>query len=300
MAYCFKLIFWILVMIPCVSKADERGLKKKIDDLKIKVDNTQDQDLKSELLFDLAKAYYLDQDLKCAFEYYLAALESYHVMPHPSKESENPTYKEALKIYLTAHGTSIESVSRTLIKNFRPRIDIEIDNTQLRFIIADAYANLGEFYPFFEQFYQAYSENPQHYLAYKTKAILHIKLFERYYPGEVKESHRKAIQENLAKATNIYPKDSSIYRLIMTYCNENEKNEVVRSCLSKILEKDLIVPRSELEFYVQRAIENEDIELTQRFFKRAQEWYQFSRAVSTAQHLLEQKVKSSYQEKSPG
>lgn len=138
----------------------------------------------------------------------------------------------------------------------------------------------------FEVFYQAYQRHPHHYLAYKTQAILWIKLFERALPGETKESARTQLLKHLEMAEGLYPQDTSLYRLKILYASQSEKPKIVLESLNKIIREDIVIPRAELEFYLQEALSLSGREATLRFIDKASQWYHFSRAIEAAREQM--------------
>lgn len=238
----------------------------------------------------LAILLYRDQEHEQAFKVFLGALER---IPQSFKSHSTPEeevlYKEALELYLERGISLAPATATAILQRYESVLQANPSYHQLRFIVAAAYANLGKFEDFFDQFYTAYMHDPDHYMAFKTKAILHIKLFERAKVGEEREAQRKLILDKLRKAQEKNPDDHTLYKAMIAFSPENERAEVISRCLNKIIGSNMILPRSEITFYVQQSIGAGQKELAERFIKKAQQWYQYSRSIEEAQKYLENK-----------
>jgi hypothetical protein len=231
---------------------------------------------------------YKQQQQEKAFQIFIEALALVpltQVTPKISAE-EDEVYQQALKLYLTTKNERLCSGSQELLSRYAPILEAHPEYEQLAFIVAAAYANLGDYAHFFDLFYRAYLQYPNHYLAHKTQAILSIKLFERALPGQEKERWRSKILFHLDQAQQLYPMDISIYRLMILYAPAEQRPTYVADSLKKIIAGDIVIPRLDLEFYVQQALSLNDIELIQSFLDKASEWYHYSRILNAARQQL--------------
>lgn len=237
----------------------------------------------------LAAAYFKDQDQEKAFSTFLEAL---HDIPNretpPVSKKEKKIYEEALKTYLSHSAVTAQEASVNILDSYESIYKEHPNYTQLGFLIAISYANLGLFDAFFPTFYKSYKKYPQHYLAYKTKAILHIKLFEKGRTPEEKEQERILIIENLELAAKQFPTDSSLYKLTIAFSPSDRKKQVTIKNLNKIIEDNILVSRQDINFFVQQALSIKQKELAQQFLDKAKEWYQYSRAIDNAQEAINQ------------
>ena len=85
-------------------------------------------------------------------------------------------------------------------------------------------------------------------MAYKTQAVLHIKLYERVRTAAEREEQREAVMAFVRKAMDKNAKDSGLYKLMMLFASEKEKPVVVKDCLNKILEDPMIIARGDIAF----------------------------------------------------
>ncbi len=51
----------------------------------------------------------------------------------------------------------------------------------------------------------------------------------------------------------------------------------------------MIIPRGELEFFIQNALDYADLELAERFLNRAKTWVPYSRTITAAQQLIDKR-----------
>lgn len=267
----------------------ERNLKQAIT-LQKEVIEKSNLEAKSESTYELALLYLKDQDQENAFQTFLTALDQ-----PPSTVAKgkmlvrqpdlDATSEKLLNIYLDYNSTSPQETALKLIETATATKD-NISSPSQEYLIAIAYANLGRYEEFFQKFYKAYLEQPDHYLAYKTKAILHIKLLERKIREEERSIQREAIVENLTQAVQREPKDASIYRMLISFSQKEKKRENLRRSLNKIVNDNIMIPRGDVMFYVQEGLDAGEIVLTQKFLCCSHKWYPQSRMVTTAQEYF--------------
>lgn len=249
---------------------------------------------KGEYLERLAVAYYQDQEHAKGFETYLYALE---LTPKPMNQpailpKEKPIYEEALSIYLDPKEREPEMISLRIRDLYAGIWRLHPDYVYLGYVVSIAYANLGEFDDFFSIFYKSYKVIPDHYLAYKTKAILHIKLFDRARSLEEKESERRAILIELDLAKQANPHDFSLYRMQIAFAPDADKRMVLDKNLNEIINNNIIVPRSDLNFYFDQLFAYGQLELAEKFLEKSKGWYPYSRTIDAAHALIDEKRKN--------
>lgn len=237
----------------------------------------------------LAVLYLKDQDQEQAFETFLKSLDYAKRINCPKMtDAEESTYKAALAIYFDhKSGTNPKETAQVLIRQFAAELKRQPDNHQLAYLVALARANLNQYEEFFDLFYRAYGCYPDHFLAFKTKAILHIKLLERKKTEAERKVQREEVISNFEKALTIEPQDVTLYKLLITFASPETKQDQVRRCLNKIMGGNIIIPRSDVIFYVQEAVDAKENTLAQQFLDRAREWYQQSRIITAAQNYLD-------------
>lgn len=242
---------------------------------------------KSSLKVALAKAYLKDQEHEKAFDTFLAALQDVTVSPYePPSPEELIHYNNALSIYLNHSALDLLKAAKQIVSEFNPVVKSHPEYTQLAFIVAAAQANLGSFEHFFDLFYNSFVHHPHHYLSYKTKAILHIKLFEKAKTPENRLKHRQGILENAMLASEQFNKDTGLFSLMLLFAEDKDKERFITMILNRILKEDIIIPRSGVLFFTQTALEHHQKELAQQFVDRAKQWYPQSRQVEASQALL--------------
>lgn len=242
---------------------------------------------RGELYKGLALVYYRDQNQERAFQSYLQALDAAVVVPMvPMSDNERRLYDEALGIYLNHAGNNPTAVAEEILKKYQPVVVEHGDYYALGYIMAAAYANLEMFPEFFDRFYISFCHLPVHYLAYKTKAVLHAKLFSRARTDKEREVQRRGIIDNLEKAISYYPTDAGMYKMLLATTGDDQKGQVLKTYLKKIINENIITPRVDILYYVQQCVANDERVLAQEFINKSREWYQYSRAVDAAQQYL--------------
>lgn len=239
---------------------------------------------------ELALLYLKDQDQEHAFAAFLTALDLLAASINDEakiQEDEQLSYQKALAIYFNPQYASPQEMAQELLQMLLPVLQDCPDHRLLEYFLAIAYANLGKYAEFFRHFWSAYQHYPHHYLAYKTKAILYVKILERTREDAQRIIQRQRVIDNLTLALQREPLDASIYRLLVTFSPQEKKQSQVRLCLNKILDDNIIIPRTELMFYVTMAVKFEESDLAQRFIFRAREWYPKSRMIMAAQQYLD-------------
>jgi hypothetical protein len=249
------------------------------------------KDQKSTLMVELAMVYIREQNHEKAFKTFLEALswidEKKEIQPKPEDVA---IYEREANIYLTHNGANSNTVNaEKLEKELKPLLSEHPDYYLTNFILAVSYANLGMYQEFMEAFYSSYRHFPQHYMAYKTKAILYIKLYERSLNADEKEKNRKKIIDNVQKAMEKNGDDCALYKLRMMFAAEEEKTPIVSLYLNKIIDRPMIVARADIAFFVHQAVEEKLWNVAQRFIDKAKETYQYSRVVLAAQEFLDKR-----------
>ena len=196
----------ILTAILCVATfglAHDTNLKETIAELERII---QDQKEKSPHEKNLALAYLRDQELEKAFKSFLAALGDAAISPEKEmSRSEDILYREAMKFYLNPRQESAHETAETIKSLYSNAVKLHPEYYHLGYLVALADANLNHFDHFFEQFYHSYVRDPEHYLAYKTKAILHIKLHDLAKTPQEKEKERGEILEKSPHSKKNFP-----------------------------------------------------------------------------------------------
>ncbi|MDP1834559.1 MAG: hypothetical protein Q8K75_01400 [Chlamydiales bacterium] len=243
---------------------------------------------KSQLQLQLAIAYVRDQEDESAFSMFLDSLQTAPHQKAPTVSAdEQRLYDEALNLYLTHQGPAAHRAAKTIIENYGSIVSQKGDYYLLGFLVAAAKANLQHYDQFFKIFYDSYQRYPEHFLAYKTKALMNHKLWQRgRVPGE-REVFRTQIKGNLEFALGRYPNDASLYKMMLAFSSDEEKPAAVLLCLNNIVQGNIIIPREDILFFVQAGISTGQREITQAFVNSARSWYKQSRALTHAQQLID-------------
>lgn len=237
----------------------------------------------------LAIVYAKDQDLDSAFKTYVEALSFIqNEEPPVLSDEEKEYYEKALAVYLGQSQFTIEETAKKLQHDYGKIVSDHPDYYRLKLLISLSYANLNRIDGFFESFYDACRFFPSHYLTYKTRAMLHLKLMERGKTPDEKERERTNILAFLQKAMEANPNDRSLYKMMIAFSPECRKEESVRLYMGKMLEQDIVVPRCDILFYVQQAMAVKQEILAEQLLDKARKWYQFSKTIEQAEMVLGQ------------
>lgn len=274
------------------AACQQRNFKHAIEIQKEFIEKAEDKE-RSRLKVDLAVLYLKDQDQESAFQIFLEALETVKTdQTTPMTQETEDLYKSALALYLEHGARTPQATAELICKEYGICQKKTVDAYLLGYVVALAYANLGNYEDFFNVFFDAYRHYPDHFLAFKTKAVLHIKLFDRARSETDRQRHREAISFNINQAIDREPRDDTLYKMLITFSSQQNKQEHVRRSLNKIIHDNIIIPRCDIQFYVQEAVEMKDYKLTQQFIDRAGEWYKNSRLVNIAQKYLDTHTKT--------
>lgn len=274
-----------------VSSTIGDGLKQALSAQENSINDAHDPEARAQSKAELARLYYKDQQQEKALRTYLDALDiAVPIPPPPAREEEKQLYDRAMTTYLNNKELHPREVASSLKKEFQPYIERHPDAYLLTFIVATADANLDNFDAFFPLFLKSYSHYPTHYFSYKTRGLLHIKLFEKLSVGSQRESERQLVIENLEQALKQIPEDTALYRMILAFVPEDQKKDAVERYLKSIMDNNIEIPRGEILFYVQQAVSVNDCAIAQQFVDYAKKWYPYSRAINGAQFFLDQHV----------
>jgi tetratricopeptide (TPR) repeat protein len=274
-----------------VEQADEaykKGLFKEALTLYEKALKIAAKEQKGDILAKSAPAFFKDQQQEKALEIFLEAIDFAIIQPTtPPKEEETKVFQEALSLYLDHQSLSASEIAQKIKEKYSSTFSDQPDYHLLGYILSLAYANLGLYPEFFQTFYNSYRYDPNHYLAYKTRAILHIKLFERAPIGLAREQQRQNIYSNVKKAIDRYPNDGTLYRILVAFAPSEKKREAVTCALKIIIDKNIVISRTDILFFIEESAKQGEVELAQQFLNKVKEWYPFSRIVNAAQQQLD-------------
>jgi tetratricopeptide (TPR) repeat protein len=200
---------------------------------------------------------------------------------------EKKLYDDALLLYLDPREKDKEQMSMKIRDRYAGTWRLHQDYAHLGYLVAIAYANLGDFSEFFEIFYKSYQKIPHHFLSYKTQGLLHIKLYDLARTPVEKEKERKLVFQSFKKAKSLYPNDSTLYKMEIAF--SKDKEEALEMSLKEIIDKDIVIPRADLSFYFDLLLAHGKDELAQEFLVKAKKWYPYSRTLDAASEMIKQR-----------
>jgi tetratricopeptide (TPR) repeat protein len=244
---------------------------------------------RSQIYYELAVAYYEDQEIDQAFFNFLEALKRQaKCTPLEMCGEEALHYQRALEDYLTRVGKDPVHVAEELLQEYGETASQNPNFLHLNFLIATAYANLGKYDDFFHRFYRGYPYLHDTFLAYKTQGILYLRLAHHGKSFEERGCFQKEAVHCLSLALARNPQDSGLYKVLIFLAKDEKKEELILSYLQKIVENKVSLPRSDIYLYVREAVALKAFELGQAMIDHARALYDYSRAIAAAQEYLNQ------------
>lgn len=276
------------------SQKAQRAFEKKDYSVAVKYAkewvDTALPDEKGEAYKLLAESYYKDQEHEKAYIAFFSALENTPPPKSPYQPSpeDQKMYGEALSIYLEPSQRDPGAVALQLRDLYAGIVRLHPDYLELGYMVAASYANLGEMERFFDLFHHSYQKLPDHYLSYKSQAILHVKLMERARTSEEKDRQRSLVLRDLQLAKERYPKDTSIYRMQIAFANPDDREMILKRNLKEIIDQSIVIPRVDLSFYFDQLFAYRERELALELLNKARGWYPYSRTLDSVHQLLEE------------
>lgn len=283
-------IFSLILLLPIVPLVAEEIVfekrKREILALEKQLGSASLKEV-SAIHFALAQGYLEDQEVEKAFRYFLEALEKAPIQAdRPLEAGEKALYEEALSIYFKEGGVDPERSGRLLLEKFEAVAHDHPEYLHLNLIVAMAQANCGNFLPFFESFYRIYPNISQHFISYKARAILCLRLMHFAKLGEEREHFRAQGIHFIEKAMEKNGSDSGLYKMRLILAHERKDREKVALLLTQFIDREVEVPRSDILFYVNEALWVEKRDLAEKIVAKAAALYDYSRAVQAAQDFL--------------
>jgi len=280
---CIKILSLLLLTSSLVASEIKEAITTYQDAIGVAASEKE----KGELHFKLACAFYKDQELDKAFHHFLLALKSLPVEVAPQMSAEEEAlYEEALADYLEGGGSNPVPLAKQLLEKYGEAADTHQEWLHLNFLIATAYANLGQFDSFFERFYNAYSYLGETFLAYKTRGILYLRLSQHRSSPEERHAYQEEAFHFLTLALNRNPKDASLYKVLIFLAKDEKNDSLVLNYLQKMVEHGAHISRGDIYLYVREAVALGEQALGQRVIDLARRQYEYSRAISAAQEYL--------------
>jgi tetratricopeptide (TPR) repeat protein len=275
-----KYLFLIL-LLPLYLHAD---LKEEIASLEKTLKTEKD---KGAVYLKLALAHFKDQEQDKAFENFLLSLDHAPKKRVEITDEEKKLYEEALELYLDP-GDPHETAT-LLLNRFEKELALHPSYSHLHLLISSAYGNKGDFERFFKYFYENY--DPSHFLAYKTKGILLLRLASHENSLELREKKKKEALQLLEKALESNSLDPSLYRLLYVSAKERDEKREMIGYLEKLAKNRVKIARGDIFFYVKECVDLEQRDLAESVLQLAKETYHYSRAISQAEDYLTNRLK---------
>lgn len=242
---------------------------------------------KRDLQLQLACLYINDQKEEEAFKTFLEALFHVPEQSHIISKHELSLYQDALSYYLEQSSLSPQERGVELEKRVLPILQDHPEYVEVRFLLAASFANQQKYCDFFKHFFTAYKASKTSFMAYRTLAILHIKLFEKARTIEEKNIQRNELQSYLKKAIHVYGVDPTLYKLQIVFAAPKDKKQVVREVLGEIIRSNVVIPRGDIPFYIHESLEQNDRASARCFLDKTEAHYQYSRIIAEMRRVID-------------
>lgn len=283
------LLLAFLASAPLVAAERFEDLKKEIAACEKILEIEQPDSDKSRILYQLALAYFRDQELDRAFKCFLSSIK--HIPP-VAEAAVNPAeiefYDAALQLYLAECGPDPIKTSKELLSSYEQIAHDHPEYIHLNFLLSTAYGNLGMYDLFFERFYKAYPGLAESFLAHKTQGILYLRLAQHEKEEKIRHSYREEAHLQLAHAIEKNPQDASLYKILIALAKEDNNEALETVYLQKLVAAAPKIPRGDIYLYVREAVALQEVEMAKKIVEVAKKHYEYSRAISEAEEFLKQ------------
>lgn len=275
---------------PQYEKVEELSQKgeyaQALEQLDVCIREGKGDDAVSRLLLEKAKLLYKDQKQKEAQEVFLQAVEKCQVR---KDDALSPREAEVLQSLIPLYLAMARSSDET--HQFEEKVQEVLRNNpkfySIKYFLASCAANRNDFVSFFDQFFEAYQERPQFYLAWKMQGVLHLRLFEASSEENARIRHREKAVEFLQKAFSLEPKDASLIAKLVFLLPRIEKKKFLEDVFHDLSQMNNPLQRSECIYLIQQALEVNSIEVAKRLIGKANIWYEYSRAIQELSKQIE-------------
>ena len=259
-----------------LSKKGEFHLASdQIDEL---LGQPQEAEARSKLLLEKAKLLCKDQKLSEAQEAFLEAIAIYPIRDVGAVSAEErDEIRSMIPLYLAASGS--EENTKKLELQTQKKLNDHPRNSSFKYFLAAVSANRNDFVSFFDQFYQAYMERPDSYLAWKMRGVLHLRLFEGSSAENLRIYHRERAVEFLQTAFSREPQDGSLIAKLVFLLPQQQRKNLLEKVFQDVSQMDVPLQRSECIYLVKEAISVRSIDVAKKLIGKANIWYEYSRAI---------------------
>jgi len=279
----------IVAMLLLLSSIEPAVLKQGIAVKQQRLKKISSKTEKAQVCYELAQAYYQDQEIEKSFCHFLEALKNVdRQSPYDLSDQEKGFYQAALVDYLALSGFEPQQEAERLLASYDIQAQEHPEFLHLNFLLATAYANLGKYDLFFEKFYKGFPYLHDSFIAFKTQGILYLKLFQRTALPEEKKVFHELASHHLDTALERNSQDASLYKILISLAKDADDIEKVRVYLKKMAHSRLPIARGDICLYVKEAVSIGEYDVAQAMIDRASEQYAFSRSCLAAQEYLNQ------------
>ncbi len=285
-----KYMLALLAFLAISGRAESfEEVKEKISHCQARLGEQLSEVERGEIHYQLAQAYFSDQEIDRAFRHFLRALK---MAPRQENsrmgEEEQKLFDEAIDLYENQTGGNPVKSAEIMIERFEELALAHEEYLHLNMLIGVAYANLGKYELFFDKFYRSYPSLSETFLVAKTEGILYLRLSQHGKTPEERHALEEEAFRSLDLALEKNPGDSNLYKVLIFFAKEENNDQLLLSYLEKMVKSDVPIPRGDIYLYVREAVALGKVKLGQEIIDRASTLYEYSRAITAAQEYLNQ------------
>jgi len=228
-------------------------------------------------LVEKAKLLYANQQHEQALEAFVDVIDQMQINEMPITDVERDKVQELLPLY--QESLLSREACQNLLEQAQAIIQKYPNYYSIEFLLAAAFANCSQFCQFFDHFAHSYKHRPNDFLAWKTRGVLHVHLFEASITEEVRLSHKNRAVQYFEKAYFLQPDDESLLLKILFLIPDDEKAPFLHKILPTLVDRSTPMRRTVCFLIIEQAIDAKALDEATQLIDKARSWYQYSRAL---------------------
>lgn len=258
-----------------VASKDFKGAIQEIDRL-LQTETTEQK--RGFLLVEKAKLLFADQQQMEACDVFLGALSHVNVEREEVSTGEVSAFQSLFPVY-EASLRCAEDCEK-LIQQAENLLQAHPDYVSMELYVAAGLANMGSMVSFFERFFHAFQHRSDSFLAWKTRGVLHLRLYEASPGNEERSLHRTEAVHCFQEAFRKQPQDSLLLIKILFIMPVEEKRPFLEQVVDDFIQLNIPPKRTDCFFLIEQALDIGARDAAKKLIDKARIWYQYSRALN--------------------
>jgi tetratricopeptide (TPR) repeat protein len=230
------------------------------------------------LLVEKAKLLFVDQQQMESQDVFLQALQQAIPMKEEATEDEASLFQSLFSSYEESLRSPDACVK--LVEQAEEALKKHKDYTSIEFYVAAGLANRGRFTSFYDRFFHAFLHRSGSFLAWKTRGVLHLRLYEASSSDEMRVLHRKEAVACFQEAFRRQPQDASLLVKLVFILPCEEKKLFLEKVADDFVRLQTPPKRGDCFFLIEQALDVQATESAKKLIDKARVWYQYSRALN--------------------